>query len=253
MKFVALNALILAASAKCHMKAEDKMKDVDMIRGIFKTILESGIKGWYNESHPKLDEKCFGPWMTDRIQQMSDTYDKVNKKGFWTVERSEFYQVTNSMWDMFFDNVEHCGLYNLAYNQYTWCLNNIETCNMNDDIILRLFEHAPIVIKDSVRLMNVMNANDLCFSDADQLKEIGEILESIMSLVSVVSGFEGKWDPSAKPEYIPFETMFSNIDAKTTEMKKHPKKKSDEMIDVNVLLDNMLGLKESKGLIPQMF
>lgn len=71
------------------------------------------------------------------------------------------------MWDMAFDNIEYCGFYRLAYNEYFWCINNIELCqNPDKNMAKRLLEDGDVLLEDLKAFVKFLTIDDSCFTDA---------------------------------------------------------------------------------------
>lgn len=118
---------------------------------------------------------------------------------------------------MAYDNIEYCGFYRMAYNQYTWCMNDIEACNFEGDFGGRVFRQIPVILQDMSRFWKLFSYDDTCSSDKQQFKEIALLIESMASFFSVAQGFEGKWDESEQMEYIDLDVMLSNASRKQVE------------------------------------
>lgn len=108
-------------------------------RRAVRTSLNSFIKGWYHDNRESLvEEQCFGNWMDESYKNMYTTGSKLMHGDIWGVHHSELKQATDDLWDMFFRNLDHCGVYRFLFNNYDWCMNNIEECRWHDGLVQRI-------------------------------------------------------------------------------------------------------------------
>lgn len=120
-------------------------------------------------------------------------YEKLVNDWF-AVGHKDLKKSTDMLWDMIFNNIEYCGFYRLAYNQYHWCMNNYNECNYGTGLADNLWDNSFSIISSIYKLYEVISADDRCYSDEQTLGEIGSIVEELFRILGSAQGFDEKWD-----------------------------------------------------------
>lgn len=149
---------------------------------------------------------------------------KFHNEGVWNVSHQEIKDATSNMWDMLLDNIEYCDGYRFIYNNYEWCMDNMETCKFHQGIATRIIEHGFELIGNALQISHTWGTDSTCYEDSQMLNKIGLISEGITKNISTVVGFEGTWDRTAEMEHLSFHQMHKNI----KEKKKHTPRPHEE-------------------------
>ena len=164
MKFACLiGAIGCAAARNCQ---PERLSDYEFTRQMLNRAFNGFIKGYYNDPRQApVSEMCMGAWMDPKVEQINKFADSLMNDGFMAISKEALYQTSNNMIDLVMDNYEHCGLYRMAYNEYTWCLNDIDGCNVDSKILGRVIENSAALIKDLIVAFKFVMADDSCSSD----------------------------------------------------------------------------------------
>lgn len=165
----------------CPLRDDSKIMDNHkFVRQAKRTIWNNVIRGWYGDHRSDLlDEKCMGDWMQPKQEMVHDVMMKFHKKGIWEVSHQEIKDATSNMWDMFLDNIDYCDGYRFIYNNYEWCMNNMETCKFHQGIATRIIEHGFELIGNALQISHTWNTDSTCYDDKQMLNKIGLISEGI--------------------------------------------------------------------------
>lgn len=181
----------------CPNRDQTRMMDNHSFIKKFKyTVLNSLVKGIYHDQREAiLDDKCFGNWMDVKYKAIGNVFHKIHhtEGGIWGLERQDIKDSSNAAWDLFLDNIDHCGAYKFIYNYYSWCFDNMDTCWYNSGIANRVLDNGFTLMSDTYRVFHAYNHNGDCDSDEQTLAKVGLISETIGSGLSTVKGFEGQW------------------------------------------------------------
>jgi hypothetical protein len=203
---------LLTQDTTCHREGNDEVDDVVFTRKAYESIFNGAVKGWYHSEAAPLGGKCFGPSMEKQAEKAFDIMDKLSAGNIWGVTRADYKSATDDLWDMTLDNMNDCGVYKMIYDYYSWCMENGQTCTFQDNWMNRLYDNMIPLSEDIYYAWNVITQDDRCFSDDQNIKEIGDITESISSLSARVLGFEYKWTNANDFEKITWNQMGENVD-----------------------------------------
>jgi hypothetical protein len=182
------------------------------IRKAFHTVLNNGVKGFYHDPRTELlDEKCFGSWVDGKWEANKETMKKIFHGDIWGVSHNDLKELTNNFWDILLDNVDDCDLYRMAYNKYSWCMNDIETCVYHKDIAERIIENGFKLAMNGWEIYKLFTYNDYCETDEHLLGRIGLSTKLIAENISTVKGFEGTWNRKSEFEKLSIHQMWHNV------------------------------------------
>lgn len=195
--------------AKCpHKEETHKMPKYTLARQIHRTAFTSIIKGWFHDSRTNvLDDKCFGDWMEPAHKTMHDVAHKVMTGDIWNLTEQEFRDSSDGLWDHLFRNFEYCGIYRFAYDNYSWCMDNIETCAYHTGIADRVMDNSIGLAMNTFDIVRTYNQIHHCDSEEKMLSDVGLIVEKVIHNMSTIKGFKGTWDPESQYEKLSFHEM----------------------------------------------
>jgi hypothetical protein len=199
---------------KCEGRDESQMMTHHtFMRKLIYNVLNSFIKGFYDDKreHP-LDQRCRGDWMEEDHKKVHDIFHRLFHDGdIWGVSHAELKSTTDLAWDSLFKNIEYCGFYRMAHNQYEYSMTNWKDAMYHVDMADRLYDNLfriAMLMMEEFHLM--MKKND-CQTDEQMLGGISEFVEKFAELKKIEHGFEGKWDQHAKlDDKLTFKEMWHN-------------------------------------------
>jgi len=121
MKFTSIACTMSAVSA-CgwwhhHEGHHHHHHSADFVRKAIRATANSAIKGYFHDERAEpLDAKCLGEDTKDRMKNVFSFHHKVHEEGFWAIDAPMMKQATDSAWDLVFDNINHCQVYNAIYS-----------------------------------------------------------------------------------------------------------------------------------------
>lgn len=92
-----------------------------------------------------------------------------------------------------------------------WCLENPGVCLMGEDLEDRLVDNFLSMSGILMDLTKILNTDDSCFSDAEQMAEIYRVMVDIGELSAELSGFDYKWDMSVERKHIKRKEFHKDI------------------------------------------
>ena len=185
----------------CELKEGDRMKWGKYTLTLVQTLYRDFIRGVYQEHNDIVTDECFGEWIHPTMRPVVGTVKKI-KEDFWSVDMNEFKSSANIVIDATFRNMDACKFERIGDDFKNWCLENPEECIFKHDIEGRFWGSITQIAAKGFDLFNLAMTDDSCFSDAEQIKEIGVAVNDIGEIASHLFGFDYKWDQSVERKHI---------------------------------------------------
>lgn len=103
---------------------------------------------------------------------------------------------------MIYGQMEACHFQRVGDDMKDWCLENPGACLMGEDLEDRLIDNFMSLTGILMDLTKILNTDDSCFSDAEQMSEIYRVMVDVGELSAELSGFDYKWDMSVERTHI---------------------------------------------------
>merc|ERR1712048_387923 len=171
------------------------------IRMLAQNMHRGWVKGWYQENTDVISDKCFG----DEIEPVMETVWGLKKKlheDFWSVDLAEAKSVGEQALDMIYGQMSACHFQRVGDDMKDWCLENPGVCLMGEDLEDRLIDNFMSLTGILMDLTKILNTDDSCYSDAEQMAEIYRVMVDVGELSAELSGFDYKWDMSVQRTHI---------------------------------------------------
>ena len=233
-------SLLIAGASACHMNRmhmrhewcpalgqEDVYTTHVFMRKAASTYLEASFAATFENSVNPNDERCMGEWMDGVVQKNIDTMHRLFHGDIWGVSHEDLKEITNSSWDMVFDNIEYCQAYKYMYWGYNWCNDNIEVCKLHQGVAGNVVENAIPIAGEIFKLWNIMWSDWTCMTDDEILNTfVYEGSDAVSQIAKMVWNFHEKIDLSVEPtEKLTMREMHHNLHNKAKALhmpKEHP-------------------------------
>ena len=192
---------LLEQSSKCPVSEAPKFKHIEALRKLAQNMHRGWVKGWYQENTDVLTDKCFG----DSIEPVLESAWGLKKKmheDFWAVDLKEVKSVGEQVLDTIYGNMDDCHFQRIGDDMKDWCLANPGMCLMGEDLEDRLVDNFMSISGVIMDLTKILNTDDSCYSDAEQMAEIYRVMVDIGELSAELSGFDYKWDMSVERTHV---------------------------------------------------
>lgn len=187
---------------KCHLNPEDRLPDSVFYREVIQGMVNSSVKGLYHEdSERPISEDCFGDWIDVEINKVVAVKDKF-MDDFWSVNIGDAQMAATTIINAHYKNFDLCQFERIEDDKKNWCIDNAETCKGFGGIIDNMWEQSPAIISRAADLYDLMNTDDVCYSDSEIISEIERATEDVVSIVSTVFGWDLKWDQTRQVTHI---------------------------------------------------
>ena len=209
-----------------------------MVREAHKMLFSSVVKGWFHDSRTNvIDDMCWGDWMETKPHYMTEVAHKVRKGDIWNLTEQDFRNASDSLWENIFKNFEYCGIYRFAYDNYSWCMDNIETCVYHTGMADRVMDNAIGLAMNAFEVVSTVRQMDHhCDPEEKILSDIGLVIEKVVGNMSTIKGFKGNWDPKSSYEKLSFHEMHMNI-----RDLKHATKRPHQECPIKTLMKRVTG------------
>ena len=182
----------------CQVDEADNMDVLEFERQLFGGMYKSSIKGFYRSSVDIIPDECMGEWMSDSFTAMYAIIEKFDNDPF-SVSIEETNKVADDIIAMVYKNVDVCQVETVYDNYNSWCNDNYEICQGNDDQFLqRMMDNGMDIISAGYDLFNVFMKADDCSTDQQTLDMLNSVYEDLMKVVSAMYGFDAKWNPNVE-------------------------------------------------------
>lgn len=188
------------------------MKHHVFMRKAIYTIINSAIKGMYNDNRPHpLNQECMGDWMEEDMESIHKVMHRLHEDMF-SVSHTEIKETSDKAWDLILKNFDNCGIYRLKYNYYSWQMENQEEAIFHTKMADNIYNNMFSIATDWYNMYIDVTQDDACYTDEEILEEIATFVKNATHLhFGLVKGFKGKWDESLKMEHHNFSAMKKEV------------------------------------------
>jgi hypothetical protein len=121
---------------------------------------------------------------------------------FWSVSVSEVKGAVDGVVDTVFKTAEVCQIERIQDDYKHWCLENPKKCLFEADVEGRIYNGLVDLFAATWDLLKLVNHDDSCYSDLEQMEELYRISTDMGNIAAVVTGFDYKWDQSIQRTHI---------------------------------------------------
>jgi len=116
----------------------------------------------------------------------------------------EAHLAADNFIDLHYINRDSCQFKKMNDDYYNWCLNNLDMCAGYDlDFWTRVYENGTEIFASFYDLVGIwFFENDLCYTDAQLINEVGRIAEDLAALTSYLMGFDLDFDLNRQQKHI---------------------------------------------------
>ena len=182
------------AKPACEIDEADNMDVLEFERQLFRGLYKSSVKGFYRSSIDIISDECMGDWMNDSFTGLYAIAEKFQEDPF-SVSIDETNKVADDIIAMVYKNADVCQVEKLTDNYNSWCNDNYDVCNGNDDKFLeRMMDNGMDIIAAGYDFFTVLMGTDDCMTDQQTIDMINSVYEDMMKVVSAMYGFDAKWN-----------------------------------------------------------
>lgn len=165
------------------------MPDTEFYRELLGGLWNAVIKGTYHEDSARpISEECMGDWMNGEFAKVVKNGKKILAD--WSAYPIEdAYATGKILVDMHYKNMEACQFERVGDEMKHWCLDDLEKCIGFHGIVEQTWESGPLILSKLSDLWDLMNTDDMCYSDSELITEAERAVEDIMSIWASVRGF----------------------------------------------------------------
>jgi hypothetical protein len=219
-----INALFGEVETCPALAKGEKMNDATFIRKAIYATHNAAVKGWFADDRDfPVDQKCFGDWMEPMFQKFHDIHSAWKTDGIWGIDAAQIKSAFDDLIDAKFTNMEACGIYTIMWENYDWCINNVEQCIFQHGAIERVTEKGLEFIGDLFQLHNIKKQDPTCFTDEQLLERWAEETLIVTSGLRDFHGFPGHYDTTKAVPHTSWRQMHNNMKSAIHEHKKNHK------------------------------
>lgn len=139
--------------------------------------------------------------MDGEVEKLVGVKDKF-MDDFWSVQLGDAKLVADTLINAHYKNFDACEFERIGDDRKHWCLDNADKCKGFSTIIDNLWENGPALFSKAADLYDLMNTNDVCYSDSEVITEVERATEDVVSMISTIFGFDLKWDQTRQVTHI---------------------------------------------------
>jgi hypothetical protein len=186
----------------CHLNPEDRIPDSIFYREMIQGMYNSSVKGLYHEDSTRpISKDCFGDWIDVEINKLDDIKNKF-MDDFWSVGLTDAQFASDTIVNAWYKNMDICEFERIEDDKKNWCVAHAETCKGFGGLIDNIWESSPALFSRAADLYDLMNTDDVCYSDSEIISEVERATEDVCSIVSTVFGWDLKWDQTRQVTHI---------------------------------------------------
>jgi len=183
-----------------------------MIRKIYYTIWNSSVRGFYRSARKNpVSQECVGEWMDTLKVDIESVIDLLNDGKFGEITADKLKNIAAGIIDVFYKNWEVCGVQETIQDGFEWCTEEVETCMYQENIMERMIQGATPLLTKTFDLYTVLNAENVCLNDTQNLTLIGRVLEDLATILGSIVGFERKFGYLKKDEIKSVDKLGSEL------------------------------------------
>lgn len=107
---------------------------------------------------------------------------------------TEAKATVDSIVDIVYKNAEVCQIERLTDDVKNWCLENPEECIFRAGIEEHFWSNIVQISGKVFDIYKTLVRDDSCYSDVEQINEIGALVADLAEIAAYVRGFDYKWD-----------------------------------------------------------
>jgi hypothetical protein len=187
----------------CEIDPESVMSYQDFSIKLLSTSYKKAIQGFYHSEQPVISDECFGEWMVPKSEQFNNFVLELYSDPMSTsIEEARL--AADNFVDLHYINRDSCQIKKLTDDYYNWCLNNLDMCAGYDEgFYTRLYQNGQEMFAAFYDLAGIwFFENDLCYTDAQLIDEVGRITQDLSALASYLIGFDLDFDLERKQRHI---------------------------------------------------
>lgn len=186
---------------KCTFAPEEQLTDLQVIRMMAQTSVQSFTKGFYKTNEDVISDECFGEWVEPKVHEIFGVVRKA-REDIWNVSIKDAETAALDIVDSHWKNREVCQFEKIGDDMKNWCLENEEVCVFKKDMEGRILENIIPLAGNFVNLYKLSFLDDTCYTDAEIVAELGKIVENLGEIAAEIGGFDYKWNQKVERKHI---------------------------------------------------
>ena len=181
----------------CEIKPEDKLSMPDLVRHLKYGAYNSFVRGFYDtkETHP-ISQECLGDWMKEDIHKFWPTIKKLVRGHYFEIGFDEAKAASDALLEMIYKNIDECKWMAIRDDLMELCLENPNECLFMAGLHKKVDSPEQLwpLVQIGFDLWEVINSDDSCYSDMDQIQEFERLILDFAKIMRNFYGFEGHLD-----------------------------------------------------------